>query len=151
MEQCKKERPIAGFSKLSRRDIEAREAWITSEQRGILNLIRRRKRNLALMHPGEFIELQYLEPLGMSPSQLATRLRSRGILEVLRRKRGITADLALRLGKLFHTSAEYWMKVQANYDLRLAASSVRHGEIKPMKKTGSEISLNAQQPRASRY
>ena len=88
---------------------------------------------MAVMHPGEFIELEYLEPLGMSPTRLAERLHSPAILDVLRRKRGITADLALRLGKLFRTSAEFWMNVQANYELRLAASSSRLGGIRPVK------------------
>ena len=96
-------------------------------------LPRRRNPDLATMHPGEFIELQYLEPLEMSPAELARRLKTSAILDVLRRKRGITADLALRLAKLFHTNAEYWMNVQAHYDLRRAAPKTRLGGIRPMK------------------
>ena len=95
--------------------------------------IRRRKPHLAVMHPGEFIKLEYLEPLRMSPSQLAQKLHAPAILDVLRRERGITADLALRLGKLFRTSAEFWMNVQGNYELRLAASSSRLDGIRPVK------------------
>jgi addiction module HigA family antidote len=94
---------------------------------------RRRNPDLATMHPGEFIELQYLEPLAMTPDELARRLKSSAILQVLKRKRGITADLALRLAKLFRTNAEFWMNVQNHYDLRTAAAKTHLGGIRPMK------------------
>lgn len=95
--------------------------------------LRRRTPPVHFMHPGEYIELQYLEPLDMSPEELARRIKAPAILKVLRQKDGITADLALRLAKLFRTSAEYWMNVQTHYELRVAAAKVRLGGIRPVK------------------
>jgi addiction module HigA family antidote len=73
-------------------------------------------------HPGETIREDYLVPLGMSVNRLsealgigATRLN-----EIVRGKRGITADTALRLARYFGTSAEFWLNLQSLYDLRQA-------------------------------
>ena len=73
-------------------------------------------------HPGETIKEDYLEPLGMSVNQLAKELgiTAARINDVVRGRRGITADTALRLARYFGTSAEFWMGLQNLYDLRMA-------------------------------
>src|SRR5437667_11975322 len=75
-------------------------------------------------HPGETIKEDYLLPLGMSVNQLAKALGigAARMNEIVRGERGITADTALRLARYFGTSPEFWLNLQALYDLRLAES-----------------------------
>lgn len=74
------------------------------------------------IHPGEHLREDYLEPLGMSANALALALRvpATRINDIVREKRAITPDTALRLGKYFKTSAEYWLNWQSAYDLKTA-------------------------------
>lgn len=78
------------------------------------------------IHPGEHIADE-LEELNMSATQLAKELGipANRISEIIRGRRGITADTALRLSRWLGTSAEYWMNLQKNYELRLAINE--HG------------------------
>lgn len=75
------------------------------------------------IHPGEILRELYLEPLGMTAYALAKKLRvPRTRLErIVAEKIGISADTALRLAKFFKTSPEYWVNLQANYDLKREA------------------------------
>ena len=74
------------------------------------------------IHPGEIIKEEYLEPLGMSVHALAVALRvpALRINEVVRQKRGISIDTALRLARYFNTTAQFWMNLQVSYDLKMA-------------------------------
>ncbi len=73
-------------------------------------------------HPGETIKEEYLVPLGMSVNRLAKDLGIGGarLNEIVRGRRGITADTALRLARYFGTTPELWLNLQAFYDLRMA-------------------------------
>ena len=70
-------------------------------------------------HPGETIREDYLVPLGMSVNQLSKALGvgAARLNEIVRGERGVTADTALRLARYFGTSAEFWLNLQAQYDL----------------------------------
>jgi antitoxin HigA-1 len=74
-------------------------------------------------HPGETIREDYLKPLGMSVNKLALELRVPAIrmTEIVNRRRGISADTALRLARYFTTTAKFWLNLQASYDLARAA------------------------------
>lgn len=74
------------------------------------------------IHPGEFLREDFLTPLGLSANALALALRVpvTRISEILRQRRGITADTALRLARYFGTTPDFWMKMQTSYDLALA-------------------------------
>lgn len=79
---------------------------------------------------------EFMKPLGLSANALAIALRVpvTRISEILRERRGITADTALRLGRYFNMSAEFWMRLQMDYDLESAAGSLKdtlHHEIRP--------------------
>lgn len=78
------------------------------------------------IHPGEVIREDYLAPLQMSPTALAQALRVpvTRIHEIIKERRAITADTAVRLGKLFSTSPELWMNLQATYDLCKAQEAI---------------------------
>lgn len=74
-------------------------------------------------HPGEYLERRFLEPLELSASELSRAVgipRSR-VSEILSGRRGITADTALRLGRFFNMEPEFWMSLQAVWDLSRCA------------------------------
>jgi len=88
------------------------------------------------MHPGMILKMDLLEPLGMSINQLAKELRvpANRLSQIVRGKRGITADTSLRLARYFGFSAEYWLNMQAHYDLeviRRRSIAQIEREIKP--------------------
>ncbi len=80
------------------------------------------KNGMRPIHPGEILCEDFLEPLGMSANALANKLgvTPARINEIIREKRGITADTALRLAKYFGGSAQFWLNLQSTYELRLA-------------------------------
>ncbi len=81
---------------------------------------------LTLPHPGEVLRGEFLEPMGLSVYALAKAIgvpRSR-INEIVHARQGITAAIALRLGKFFGVDPQWFMNMQAKYDLRVAAETV---------------------------
>lgn len=82
---------------------------------------------LPSIHPGEILRLEFLEPLDITPYRLSKDLgvAQTRISEILSEKRSITADTALRLSKYFGNSAQFWMNLQTQYDLRQAQKENR--------------------------
>jgi addiction module HigA family antidote len=76
---------------------------------------------LAPVHPGEVLLEEFLKPMGISQYRLAREISvpPRRINEVVLRKRGVTADTALRLARYFGTSEQFWLNLQTEYDLDL--------------------------------
>jgi len=74
---------------------------------------------MRLVHPGEILRTEYLEPLSMSSNSLAAclSLTAARVNEIVREKRGITPDTALRLSRYFGTTPEFWLNLQMNYEL----------------------------------
>jgi addiction module HigA family antidote len=74
------------------------------------------------IHPGETLREDFLAPLGMSVNRLALELHvpATRVNEIARGRRAITADTALRLGRFFGTSPQFWMNLQTNYELETA-------------------------------
>ena len=72
------------------------------------------------IHPGEILREEFLSPMGLSSNALAIELHvpAPRINEIVRERRSITADTALRLARYFGTSAEFWMGLQDDYDLK---------------------------------
>jgi len=86
--------------------------------------------HLPPIHPGEILREIYLEPLEMTPYALAKNLkvpRTR-IERIVAEKIGISADTALRLGKFFKTTPQFWLNMQASYDIKIAAAAIK-GEL----------------------
>jgi len=73
------------------------------------------------IHPGEHVRLE-LEELGMSAAVLARKLGvpANRISQIVKGERDLSADTAMRLGHFFGTSAQFWLNLQAIYDLRIA-------------------------------
>jgi antitoxin HigA-1 len=74
------------------------------------------------IHPGEILRLEFLEPLDITPYRLSKDINvaQTRISEILAEKRSITADTALRLSRYFGNSAQFWLNLQTQYDLRQA-------------------------------
>jgi addiction module HigA family antidote len=86
---------------------------------------RRQKRQRPPIHPGEMLREEFLVPMGLSANALALAIGvpATRVSEIVNERRGITADTALRLGRYFHMTAEFWMGLQSDYDLELARFS----------------------------
>jgi addiction module HigA family antidote len=96
-------------------------------------------KQLEPIHPGEILEEEFMRPLGLSANRLARRIEVpvTRISEIVRGKRGITADTALRLARLLGTSSDLWLGLQAEYDLRVARrdlSAAALSRIVPLKR-----------------
>jgi antitoxin HigA-1 len=79
------------------------------------------------IHPGEILRLEFLDPLDITPYRLSKDIgvAQTRIGEILAEKRSITADTALRLSKYFGNSAQFWLNLQTQYDLRQAQEENR--------------------------
>jgi addiction module HigA family antidote len=90
------------------------------------------------IHPGEILKEEFLKPMRLTGYRLAKALdvQPQAISDILLKKRGISADMALRLSKAFGTSAEFWMNLQAAYELVNAKKSLR-GKIKRVRPVGN--------------
>lgn len=83
------------------------------------------KNGMRPVHPGEVLREEYLEPLEMSAAALARAIgvSAPTINDIVRERRGVTADIALRLSAAFRSTAEFWMNLQSMYELRLAETT----------------------------
>ncbi len=93
------------------------------------------------MHPGRVLELEFLEPLEITPYKLAKDIGvdPPRVYEIVRGGRAISADTALRFARYFGTSAEFWLNLQSHYDLEVEEE--RSGEsieetVSPLAHTG---------------
>ncbi len=119
--------------------MKSRSSTITEPHR------RRYRRQLPPIHPGEMLREEFLVPMGLSANALAMAIGvpATRIGEIVNERRAITADTALRLGRYFHMTAEYWMNLQSYYDLenaRYLTDKTIIQSIKPApldRKTGS--------------
>jgi antitoxin HigA-1 len=96
------------------------------------------EKRLPPIHPGEILLEEFLKPLDMSMNQLAIELRvpASRINAIVEGERSITADTALRLGHYFGISPEFWINLQATYDLRIARRELEdqiQRDIRPRK------------------
>ncbi|WP_313132820.1 HigA family addiction module antitoxin [Stutzerimonas nitrititolerans] len=93
------------------------------------------------VHPGEVLREEFLEPLGITPAALARALHVSAptINDIVRERRGVTADTAIRLGRYFDTSAQFWMNLQSDYALATTYAAngeeIEH-EIEPLRAVG---------------
>jgi len=84
--------------------------------------------NMRPIHPGEILREEYLVPLDMSGHALSIELRvpATKINDILRGRRAVTSDTALRLSRFFGTTPQFWANLQSAYDLKQA--EIAHGK-----------------------
>ena len=82
----------------------------------------KKNKTMSPIHPGETLREDFLKPLSLTAHRLAMGLMVpvTRINDIVRGKRAITADTALRLARYFGTTPQFWMNLQANYDLERA-------------------------------
>ena len=91
-----------------------------------------KKKRMAPVHPGEILLEQFLRPLDMSQNRLAIEISvpPRRINEIVNGKRRVTADTAMRLAIFFNMTPQYWMGLQADYDLDVAQDELEEKIIR---------------------
>lgn len=91
---------------------------------------------LRLPHPGEILLLEFLQPAGVSQCRLAqaTGISVSRINDLVKGRRGITPDTAIRLGAAFNVGPELWLNLQHGYDVRLARAEkgAEYNAIRPL-------------------
>jgi antitoxin HigA-1 len=87
------------------------------------------------VHPGEILEEEFLKPLNISQYRLAKEIGvpAQAVNDIARKKRGISADMALRLAAFFRTSPEFWMNLQVAYEIHSVKKRTKgaFAQIKP--------------------
>ena len=82
-------------------------------------------------HPGEILSEEFLKPLALSHRQLADALQvpQNRISEIVRGRRNVTADTAIRLARYFGTTPQFWLNLQGAHDLSVAHANTDYSEI----------------------
>ncbi len=93
------------------------------------------KTEFATVTPGDMLKQEFLAEYGLSQNQLAKAIgiSPNRIAEIVNNRRRITADTALRLSLYFDNTPQYWMNLQAHYDLKLARRALTPQEIRRIK------------------
>ena len=91
------------------------------------------------IHPGEILREEFLAPLEMSANALAMALHvpAPRVNDIVRERRTVTPDTALRLARYFGTTAQFWLNLQSSFDLRQAEGELRRKieqEVRPMQR-----------------
>lgn len=78
------------------------------------------------VHPGEILREEFLKPLQMNAHALAMELKvpAPRVNEIVRERRAVTPDTALRLARYFGTTPEFWLNLQTSYDLKVAKQKI---------------------------
>lgn len=102
------------------------------------------------IHPGEILADE-LEELGITPTELSRQIAvpPNRLSLIIQGRRGITGDTALRLGHWFQTSAQFWLNLQAAYDLRVVAEEIGHEVEKLPTKSAVRKLARTRQPSPS--
>lgn len=117
-----------------------RQSAVRTSARPAALVARRLPRHRSPTHPGEMLLEEFLKPLGVSQSAFAIRLGVSfpRLNEIIRGKRGVTPDTALRLARVLGTSADFWLGLQQDWDLWQAMQGEKAAEIaalKPLSRT----------------
>ncbi len=105
------------------------------------NLSRRFPKNRPPTHPGEMLLEEFVKPLNITQTELAQRLKVSypRLNEIIKGRRAVTPDTALRLSRVLGMSADFWLGLQQDWDLWHAMNSPKAIEIKQLKPIGLEV------------
>jgi antitoxin HigA-1 len=93
------------------------------------------------VHPGEILREEFMIPLKLNPHKLAIALRvpAPGIYEIVKEERAVSTEMALRLARFFGTTPEFWVNLQAHFDLETARDKDQrkvNQEVRPIEISG---------------
>jgi len=96
------------------------------------------------IHPGEILKEMYLDPLRISITDLADNLgvARKTVSQLVNGHMGVSAEMALRLGKAFNTTPELWLNIQRNYDLWYAGAKIKTGHIRSLRTKERRVKAN---------
>jgi addiction module HigA family antidote len=99
---------------------DARDVGIVDNHLGEpgMSIPRRHEQRGAPLHPGEMLREDFLKPLGMTAEEI--RAPERRVVAIVKERRGLDADMCLRLGRFFRMTAEFWMNLEKDYELEAA-------------------------------
>ena len=102
-----------------------------------------RKKARIHIHPGEILKEEFLIPLGISANRLAGSLGvpANRISAIVNGERGITGETAILLGRAFQTTPEFWINLQAHYDLEVARYTVSADRVRSAERLAKELRL----------
>jgi len=89
------------------------------------------------IHPGEILREEFMAPLDLNANKLALALHvpAPGIYEIIKEERGISPEMALRLGRAFGTTPDFWMNLQSEFDLRVVRNNkeaIIKSQVRPL-------------------
>jgi addiction module HigA family antidote len=90
------------------------------------------------VHPGEILREEFMVPFGLNANSLALALHvpAPSVYEIIRERRGISPEMALRLGVAFKTTPDFWLNLQSEYNLRVARNekeAMVRSQVRPVK------------------
>src|SRR5580700_9028468 len=99
------------------------------------------KKQLAPVHPGEILNEEFLKPMKISQYRVALDIHvsARRINEIVHGLRGISADTALRLGRYFGVSAQFWLNLQTQYDLAVEESRLKSRLLREVRTLAARV------------
>ena len=117
---------IEGFYNPIRRHSENRGALSGSVASTGCRILANMAKYLSPIHPGEILREEFMVPMDLSSNALANALgiTAARVNEIVREKRGVTADTALRLARYFGSSPEFWMNLQKDFELECARHEI---------------------------
>ena len=100
-----------------------------------------KEKKLPPIHPGEILIEEFLKPMGISQYRVAKDISvpPRRINEIVHGKRAITADTALRLGRFFNMSPQFWLNLQNRYDLEITEDQLADRLVKEVHVLSSNV------------
>jgi antitoxin HigA-1 len=95
------------------------------------------KRNMHVIHPGELLKAELVEATGLTVTEIAGMLKvsRQAVSNIINEKADISPEMALRIAKVFGGTPEIWLRVQAKYDLVIAAKKISHFRLMPYRHT----------------
>lgn len=95
------------------------------------------RRNMAIIHPGEILKSELIEANGLTVTEVASMLKvsRQALSNIINQKADISPEMALRISTVFGGTPEIWLRLQAKYDLQLAAKKISRFKLLPYQAT----------------
>lgn len=91
------------------------------------------KRNIPVIHPGELLKAELIEATGLTVTQVAGMLKvsRQAVSNIINEKSDVSPEMALRIARVFGGTPDIWLRLQAKYDLEIAANKINHFKLVP--------------------
>jgi addiction module HigA family antidote len=95
------------------------------------------KRNMPVIHPGELLKSELIEATGLTVTEVAGMLKvsRQAVSNIINKKADVSPEMALRIARVFGGTPDIWLRLQAKYDLEIAAKKINHFKLTPYQHT----------------